>query len=372
MTPTWPVGFVSRGILPKHLLEGKDLNTDPYNSKPLGTGPFMVTEWQRGQYAVVERNPYYWRTDANGVQLPYLDKMIFYFLPDATAMATRLRAGDIMLAYNFPFGQAGSLEAAGFQIIKNPILSWQHFDFNFKGPAPLRVLEVRQAFAYAINKESIVKALNNFPFIVKSVVSQQFDYYDPDIRTYDYNPDKAKQLLESAGYVVGAGGVRAKGDERLSFRNMVQAGNSADETAQQVIMANMKDVGIELTPDNKSGVAFREARYKGLFETYYARWITGVDPAYSTFFGSKGPNNGTGYANPEMDDLLNQAEHTIDRAKLKEIFKKIQAKIADEVVTIPTVDNGSLIAVSPKLKNFVPNPTNRTIFNNTSGWYLEG
>jgi len=371
VTPIWPSGFFSRGILPKHALEGKDLNTDGYNTKPLGTGPFVISEFKRGQYVVADRNPRYWRKDKDGTQLPYLDRMVFNLVPDASAMVTRIRAGEILLAYNIPYGQAQALSGT-MDIIKNPILSWQRLDFNFKGPEAFRDLKVRRAFAHAINKDAIAKALSGFPFVVNSPISKQFDYFDPDVRTYAFDQAKAKALLDEAGYVMGSDGVRAKGNDRMAYRITVQAGNSADETAQQVVMANLKAVGVALTPDNKTGVAFREARYKGLYDLLYSRWITSADPQYSKFYGSEGSNNGTGFSSRKLDSLLDDAEHTIDRAKLKQIFKEIQAYIADEVVTIPTTSNVSLIAKSPKLKNFVPNPTNRTIFNNTAAWYLEG
>lgn len=371
VTPIWPSGFFSRGILPKHALEGKDLNRDVYNEKPLGTGPFVVTEFKRGQYVLCDRNTRYWRKDAAGTQLPYLDRIVFNLVPDASAMVTRLRAGEIMMAYNIAYGQAQSL-ASSFDIIKNPILSWQRLDFNFKGPAAFRDLKVRQAFAHAINKDAISKSLSGYPFVVHTPVSPQFDYHDANVRTYAYSLDKARQLLDEAGYKPGSDGIRAKGDEKMAYRITVQAGNFADETAQQVVMANLKAVGISLVTDNKTGVAFREARYKGLYDLLYSRWITSADPAYSKFYGTEGANNGTGYSDKRMDELLDRAEHTIDRAKLKDIFKEIQAKLADDVVTIPTTSNVSLIAKTPKLKNFVPNPTNRTIFNNTAAWYLEG
>jgi peptide/nickel transport system substrate-binding protein len=370
VTPIWPSGFFSRGILPKHALEGKDLNRDSYNEKPLGTGPFVVTEFKRGQYVICDRNPRHWRKDANGVQLPYIDRMVFNLVPDASAMVTRLRSGEILLAYNIAYGQAQSL-ASNFEIIKNPILSWQRLDFNFKGPAAFRDLKVRQAFAHAINKDAISKALSGYPFVVHTPISPQFDYHDPNVRTYPYSPDRAKQLLDEAGYKPGSDGTRLRGEERMEYKITVQAGNFADETAQQVVMANLKAVGVMLTPDNKTGVAFREARYKGLYDLLYSRWITSADPAYSKFYGTGGANNGTGYSDKRMDNLLDRAEHTIDREKLKEIFKEVQALLADEVVTIPTTSNVSLIAKTAKLKNFVPNPTNRTIFNNTAAWYLE-
>jgi len=73
-----------------------------------------------------------------------------------------------------------------------------------------------------------------------------------------------------------------------------------------VIIANLKAIGIEAKPDNKSGVAFREARYKGLYDILYSRWITSPDPIYSKFYGTTGLNNGTGYSNAALDTLRNK------------------------------------------------------------------
>src|SRR6478736_1981740 len=117
---------------------------------------------------------------------------------------------------------------------------------------------------------------------------------------------------------MGSDGVRAKGNDRMAYRITVQAGNSADETAQQVVMANLKAVGVALTPDNKTGVAFREARYKGLYDLLYSRWITSADPVYSVFWGTGGANNGQSYSNPKLDAVFARFEKTLDPAVRKE------------------------------------------------------
>lgn len=175
-------------------------------------------------------------------------------------------------------------------------------------------------------------------------------------------------ILQAAGYVPGPGGVRAKGDQKLSFRIMCAAGLTADEIAEQVIIVNLKAIGIEAITDNKAGVALREARYKGGYDLLYARWITSASPNYSVFYGSKGPNNGMGYANPELDAVLNQVEHTMGDAERRVLFKEMQRVIATDIPVVPTTGNVNLIAVTKKLKNFV---ANRTDFIDTSRWYLE-
>jgi peptide/nickel transport system substrate-binding protein len=89
------------------------------------------------------------------------------------------------------------------------------------------------------------------------------------------------------------------------------------------------------------------------------------------FYGSKGPNNGMGYSNPELDAVLDKVEHTMADADRKALFKEMQRIIATDIPVVPTTSNVNLIAVTKKLKNFVANPTNRTDFIDTSRWYLE-
>lgn len=372
VAPDFASTLFTFGIFPKHTLDGKDLNTDNYNQQPLGTGPFKVTEYKKGQYVILDRNPYYWRKDKAGVQLPYLDRMIFKIIPDSNTMVTQLKSGEVQLAYGVPYSQVAQLDnQPGLQIVKNPVLSWQHLDFNLKGPAPLRDLNVRKAFAYALNKATVSKALGGYPTPIDTVVVPVFSYSNKLVPKYPYDPAKAKALLDAAGYKPGADGIRAKDGQRLSFNIMVQAGRSTDEDAEQVIIASMKAIGVELKPDNKSGVAFRDARYKGGYDLFYSGWITAADPTYSVFFGTKGVNNGQGYSNPKIDALLATAESTLDATARGKALRDFQTLLMQDLPSIPVTSNPSMIAVTDKLGGFVPNPTNMTNFVNTSGWYLK-
>jgi peptide/nickel transport system substrate-binding protein len=372
VAPDYASTLFTFGIFPKHTLEGKDLNTDVYNEKPLGTGPFKVKEFRRGQYVIVERNPLYWRKDSKGVQLPYLDQIVFKIIPDANTLVTQLKSGEIQMTPSVPYAQVTQLDALpNMNIVKNNVLSWQHLDFNFKGPEALRDLNVRQAFAYAINKSAISKALGSFPKPIDTVVVPVFSASNRNVVKYPYNPTKAKALLDAAGYKPGPDGIRVKNGQRMSYKILVQAGRANDEIAQQVIISSLKAVGIELQPDNKTGVAFREARYKGGYDVFYSGWITSADPVYSVFFKTGGVNNGQGFSNPKIDAFLDRAENTLDPAVQKSALMDFQAELMKVLPTIPITTNLSVIAVTNKLGNFVPNPTNMTNFVNTSSWYLK-
>ena len=152
---------------------------------------------------------------------------------------------------------------------------------------------------------------------------------------------------------------------------MVQAGRADDELVQQVIITELKAIGIEAVANNQSGVAYREARYKGGYDLIYGRWITSADPVYSVFWGTGGANNGQSYSNPDLDAALKAFENTLDPAARKTAATQFQKIIATDLPTIPLTTNVALIAKLKTLKNFVPNPTNMTNFVDTGAWYIE-
>ena len=374
ITPDFASTLFTFGILPKHALEGKDLNTDIYNEKPLGTGPFMVKEFKRGQYVLTERYPDYWRKNDKGERLPYIDQLVFKIIPDSNTLITQLKSGELGLVVQVPYNQAKQIEhVAGLELIKGPLLSWQHLDFNLRGPKSLQDLTVRKAIAHAMNRETLVRAQGGFPQPIKSVVVPVFqDLYDPDTLSYPFDPALANKMLDDAGYATGTDGIREKDGEKLVYRIVVQAGRADDELAEQVIIAQLKAIGIGAKPDNKTGVAYREARYKGDYDLLYGRWITSADPVYSVFYGTKAANNGQGYSNPKLDEVFAKLEHTLDPAERKTYAAEMQTILAEDVPSIPLTTNVAVIAKTTKLENFVPNPTNMTNFVDTSSWYLEG
>ncbi|WP_426167585.1 peptide ABC transporter substrate-binding protein [Sandarakinorhabdus sp. DWP1-3-1] len=371
VVPGFATTLFTFGILPRHLLEGVDLNTAPYNDRPVGTGPFRVTDFRRGQYVTTERNPYYWRRDAAGRQLPYLDSLIFKIIPNSNSLLMQIRSGELDLVVATPYDQAkqmGTLD--GVELVRSPVLQWQHLDFNFRNPA-LQDRAVRLAIAHAVDRAALVRALGGFPQAITSVVVPIFPFHDPATPTPGHDPARARAILDAADWRVGSDGVRAKDGRRLDFRFIVQSGKGDDELAQQVIIAQLQAIGILARADNRAGVAYRQARYKGDFDLIYSAWVTGADPIYSRFFGSGGANNSLKYANPALDRVLATMEGSLDAETRRAAAFEMQRILAHDLPTIPLTTNVAVVTKRRALTGFTPNPTNMTPFVGAAFWRLD-
>lgn len=360
------------GLLPQHVLEGKDLNTDPFWDAPFGAGPFMVTEFVRGQYVIVERNPYYFETDANGVQLPYLDRIIFKIIPDSNTQTTQLRSGEVDFAYNVPYTALATLQnVPTLEVTNAKTLAFRHVTFNLANEL-LADPAVRQAFAHGIDRSALNRALGDYMIPIDTFVVSTFAFASDDVPTYPYDPEQARRILMDAGFQPGRDGIMERDGKRLSFDFMTQSGRAEYETAQQVLIAQMKAIGIELKPDNKAGAALSEARRNGGFDVWYSGWITPADPidSYISFYATGGFNNGGAYSNPETDAALTAAASSLDPVQTAAYMQEAQRLVLTDLPSIPLFETPSIIVATNRLEGFESNPTNQTHFRQVAGWWL--
>lgn len=375
VTPSFASTLFTFGILPRHLLAGQDLNHHPYNDRPIGTGPFMVTEFRRGQYVVLDRNPHYWRRDSHGDSLPYLDRIVYKLIPNSNTMGTLIRAGEVLLAPRIPLMLAKQLAgAANVELVAGPSLGWTRLDFSLRSDNGLKDVVIRRAIARAINRDALVKAAGGYPRPIRTPVLPVFaDLYDSsrEAAAPDFDPIAANAELDAAGYRRGDDGYRLRRGVPLAFRITTRSGDIDGEIAEQIIIANLKAIGIRLSADNKSGVAYREARYKGAFDLVYGPTYTAADPVYSVFYATDGPLNGYRYTNPLADAALKDMETTLDPNARRAASSRLQRILATDLPSVALVSNVSIAAKSTRLKNFVINPTNMTDFVSVAFWYLE-
>lgn len=365
-----------RYLLPKHVFEGMDIDAivknEKYNRAPVSTAPFMVKEWKAGQYIHLVKNPYY-RTPG----LPKLDEIIFKFTPDANARINMLKTGDAQHMTSVDWARIDEIASiSGLKINQTQANSWMHFDFNFKNPL-FQDVRVREAIAHAIDKKSIVeKILGNRAKIANSPITPLSYAYRGDVWNHDFNVEKAKQLLEEAGWKVGSDGIREKGGQKLAFNNINAQGDATADRIQQVIQANLKAVGIDMEIKNVASTAFGGIRSRGEFDTKFHRWIVPSEPSITRFYhkdtvSPNGLNQGF-YINEEVSKLMDEADVTVDQTKRKELLFKIQEELGKDLPTIQIYYNVLFTASSAKMKGYKGNPTNDSDGWNIEEWELEG
>jgi peptide/nickel transport system substrate-binding protein len=305
------------GIIPKHLLAGKDINKADFNRKPVGTGPFMFKEWRSGDHVTVERNPDYY------FGRPKLARIIYKEIPDANSRLVALEADEIDETDIPPKDYSRLKTAKGVNVYEYDALLYTYLGFNLANPK-FADPKVRQALAYATDKKQLVdlifRGLASPAYAPSAPVSWA---YSDQVPKYDYDPEKAKRLLKEAG------------KENLEFTILVNQGNKEREKAAVILQQQYKKVGVK--------VKIRVLEWSALlkivnapkgpkdFEAVIMGWSLGLDPdAYSIWHSSQYPAgfNFIKYNNPEVDKLLAEGRTTIAKNQRRKIYRRIWDLIA--------------------------------------------
>ncbi|MDF1793121.1 MAG: peptide ABC transporter substrate-binding protein [Thalassobaculaceae bacterium] len=321
--------------------------TDPTNPG-LWNGPYRVSEVQVGSQITLVRNPY-WKGPA-----PAFERVVVRAIENTSALEANLLSGSIdMIAgeSGLAIDQALAFEkrqGGDFQVIYQPSLIYEHLDVMLSNPI-LGDLKIRQALLHAVDRDAINARLfaGKQPVATGSVNPLDWTYTTDGVPTYPYDPDKAVALLEAAGWNPGPDGVRVNGEgTRLSISLMTTGGNRSRELVQQVLADYWKRVGIDTVIRNELprvffGETVSKRRFPGL--AMFA-WLSAPEHLPRTTLQSDsipteannwGGQNYTGYANPEMDALIDAIEIELDRDKRADLWAAFQRLYATDLPVLP-------------------------------------
>jgi peptide/nickel transport system substrate-binding protein len=241
-----PAFFGSAGgdvcILPKHLLARyPTFNAAPYNALPVGIGPFRYIAWKRSDSVELEANPYYWRG------APRLQHISYKLINSRDTALTLLQTGEIDLWAQVPPAYIDHVEAIdNVTTIAQPAAYYSHADFNVQRPL-VRDIRVREAIRYALDRPMLIRTVSHgHALLQESVVSPAVAIAPNDIPLVPFDPQKARALLEQAGWKVGPDGIRMNNGTRLSLFLPFYTGSAATDTQVEVMRSLLKDVGIEI------------------------------------------------------------------------------------------------------------------------------
>lgn len=362
----WPAKLFPR-LIPAHILKPifeKDgtLDKADWNTNPtVGNGPFVLKEYQKGQFLLFARNDKYWGTK------PKLDQVLIKIIPDDAAQVAAVKAGDSDIGVFLAAPDAADLaKNAPVDIFTVPSGYNEGWFINLnkdKAHPALQDLKVRQAINMAINREELIAGVEDGVVKPSSGFWDGTPYQDPTIKPPAFDPDGAKKLLDEAGWKVGSDGIREKDGVKLKLK---YATNSKDfrKNAQLIVQKQLQNVGIDTELINYPNQSFFDSYEKegpiatGKFDV--AEWSASPnfpDPETARFktseIGTK-ENNYVGanwghLSDPDLDKLFDQEKTTVDAAARIKLFNQISKVMADKVYWIPLWQDPDIWAVNKRI-----------------------
>jgi peptide/nickel transport system substrate-binding protein len=374
-------------VFPRHKLEAA-LNDGRFRdawgigaplSDVVGLGPFVISQNVPGERVVFTRNPHYWKRDANGVQLPYLDQLTLVIIPDQNTEALRMQSGDIDLMVNADIrpedfarfrkaADEGRLRLLDVGIGVDPNFLW----FNLGDQSPARAIfkekAFRQAISYAVDRTAMVNTvyLGAGVPIYGPITPGNKAWYSDGVPTYPHNPARAKELLASIGLIDrnGDGLLEDRDNKPVRFSILTQALHTVRERSAAVIQEQLRQVGITVdvaTLDVPSMIGrWVKKDYDAL---YFSLQANAFDPALNTdFWTSGGQNHLWNPLQPtpatdgerKIDDLMRRNAAAATMTERQQIFAEVQNVFGEELPGIYFVAPRVTIAVSRRVANPQP------------------
>jgi peptide/nickel transport system substrate-binding protein len=342
-TLLWNLSDGAIGIVPYGTLS-------EMSDHPIGSGPFRFVSAEPDKEVVLERNDNYWGEKAR------LDRVRFAVVPDMTTRALELRKGSADIAINSltPDMVVTLEQEPRLAILRGPGTVLQYMGFNYRDPI-LKDVRVRQALAYAIDRRPMLEYLwRGFAQPAASILPPQSWAYSADVPIYNYDPERARQLLDSAGYPATSG---------IRFHMMMKT--STDENTRlmvAVLQQQLRQVQIQLDVRTYEFGTFFADISRGAFQFYSLRWIGGnEDPDIFeyAFHSSKFTPNGANrsfYSNPKVDALIDQARSQLDQEKRRQLYAQLQRILAEDLPSINLWYLDNVLVHSQRVTNLSLNP----------------
>lgn len=321
--------FADRTVLPiaaKEVADGQNVNTGSYNTKPVGTGPYVVTGWRKGEKLSFKANPDYW----GGA--PKVKKFTMAIITDDDVRATRLRAGDLDAAMLPPNLARTFKNDSGKRTLAAKSADYRAVTL----PTANKVTgdrAVRRALDLAVDRSAMVKSiLEGAGKAAYGPVPSDSPWFAAGTeRAHDL--DEAKRILDKAGWKAGKGGVRAKDGRSAKFTLLYPAGDRLRQEHALAYATDAKKAGIDITVESASWEVIDPRMKK---DAVLAGGGSPADPDFDLYtllhstLALDGYNNMAAYENPEVDKALEAGRESDDRAAREKAYTTVQQELADD------------------------------------------
>lgn len=313
--------YLTIGILPKHLLDGKDLVTDSFNQNPVGTGPYKLTSWDKGQSITLKRNTDYF------VGEPNIETIIFKIVVDEKARALQLQSGELDLAQITPQDAEQFRDDSNFTVYDMNTADYRGILYNFNNDLFKNNRELPNALSYAIDRQAIIDSVLLGHGEIAYSPLQAGPYNNPDMEKFSYNSAKAKELLEAAGWSLNTDGIYEKNGTPLRFVISCSEGDQVRIDMANICAQQLGEIGADVTVEIKSDIDWAGQA------AYLIGWGSPFDPDDHTYkvFGTNKGANYSSYSNTKVDELLQKARETDDDAERLSYYQEFQTELAKDL-----------------------------------------
>lgn len=359
-------------ILPEHILGDVPIgDLEDYNEfnieNPIGAGPFKFENWDPGQsLSLVAHEDYF-------EGRPYLDGVTFRFASDSNALVLLLETGDIdhMIA---PTSELVAIETYEHVNLSSTLaLRYDYIGWNLQNPL-FEDVRVRQALTHAIDRQEITETvLEGQAEVAHAPVSPLSWAYNEDVARFDYDPDRALELLSEAGWEPGEDGILEKDGEKFSFTILSNDGNTTRRDIGIIVQQYLGQIGIEVKPEQMEWGAFLDKinppNYD--FDAIVLAWGLALDPDPSAIWHSKEIENGLNnisYRNDRIDEISDINTTIIDQDERAELLGEAWAILAEEQPYTFLYYPNQFVALNRDVQGFTHHP--RVDMYKVNEWWL--
>lgn len=326
-------------IIPRAYVE--KVGDEEFAAKPIGSGPYKFVEWAKDEKVVLEAYDGYFGGR------PAIDKITYRVIPEAASRIAALESGEADIIANVPTSQVPRLsEVKDIEVVGNPTTRVIFAGMNLIKDGPLQNVKVRQALNYAVDKQAVIQGvLDGYATQIATISTPEYDGYDPSVEPYEYNPERARELLAEAGYPDG-----------FPLEFSVTSGYLNSQDVVQAIAAQLGEVGIKCTVFEEDSNQQREKMAAGTVADLY---LSGIGGPYSNIDLVAKLSFNTGerystYSNPEFDALRRQAAATVDEARSGELLSTIQLTLKEEAPAIFLYQQYGVYAYNTRVTGWLP------------------
>ena len=310
--------YMTMAVLPRHLLEGEDMQTSGFFRAPVGTGPYKLERWDVGQAIVLVKNEDYY------LGCPNIDQIIFKIVGDDNAQAVQLESGELDLALLDPRNAQSFAGRDGFTCYDMMTADYRGILFNFWNDYWIENRDLIPAVCCAIDRQAIIDSVLLGQGMAAYSPLQRNIYNNADVERYGYDPARAKEILESAGCVMGPDGFYQRDGQEVGFVISVMAGEQDRIDIAQAAAQQLREAGIHCTVEIPAKIDWG-GQMAGLIG--WGSPFDADDHTYKVFGTGKGANY-SGYSNQRVDEYLTLARQSADPGVRRDYYAKFQEELA--------------------------------------------